>query len=1098
MLFGLLGPLAAWGEDGETVRVPEAKVRMLLAILLINEGQPVSTARLIEYLWDEDVPANPASALRTKVSILRRQLARLDARGRQLLVSTPAGYRLDVEPDRVDVTQFQDITNRAYESKDPQDRASRLAEALALWRGPALADFSEHDFAQGTITRLEEKRLTTIEEWAEARLLLGEHSLLVGDLNDLVVRHPMRERLRAAHMLALYRTGRQSAALASYADLRSRLGKEFGLDPGAQVSALHESILANAPELEPAAPPVTSVPRPRINVPSALTKLIGRAAAVHAVKSLVASDRLVTLTGPGGVGKTRLAQEVAHQLAAEFPDGVWLVELAEMRGRTAQGGRPSVTEVAETVAATLDLRDNIGRIGGLPLDTPSNVLTKLGAAVRGKDMLLVLDNCDHLIEPVAELADMSLRSSPELRVLATSREPLGLLGEVVWSVLPLELPETGEGTPEKLLQDSSAVQLFVERARAAVAGFTLNGDNVQAVTALCHKLDGIPLALEIAATSLRVLNPHELLARLDDRLALLDHGPRGAPPRQQTLRAMIDWSWQVLDEPERAVLRRLALLKSGWTVESAETVTAFGDIAKPQVFPLLARLVNRSLVATVRCTSTGTRYRLLGAVTAYSLERLEEADEFEETQRLRDLHYAGLCERALPHLRGLGQNEWLRRLDADLLNTRAALESALRAEEPVLALRMVNALSWYWLLRGRLDEARRWTSLALARVTEPSSESAVASAWQAGFTMLVGAEPDGPERTAEVLRNFEEFPDEHDLALAEWFLGYAHLSTGNIDDSESLVLSALRRFNKLRDQWGVAVALSTRSLHGIFRSDWRAAQRNGEISERFFRELGDRWGRLQALDTLASLAEISGDYVRAGRLNREALHIAEELGLWSEFSHSLSRLGRVALLEGTYAQADELHERAARLAREQSDHLGERYAEIGLALSARRQGELDVAEERLWRLHQRGSNGSPDHSDALVLGELGFIAELRGDSAESTRHHLEGYRVANRLGDPRAVALALEGLAGARVVAGHFEDAAQLLAAAEAARKSVKVPLPKAERADVDRIEAAVRDRLDHRTLSEVWRQGARLSPEACLRLILGIDDSPSALPLCS
>lgn len=1070
---------------------------MLLAILLINEGQPVSTARLIEYLWGEDVPANPASALRTKVSILRRQLARLDPRGRQLLVSTPAGYRLNVEPDRVDVTQFQDITNRAYESKDPQDRASRLAEALALWRGPALADFSEHDFAQGTITRLEEKRLTAIEEWAEARLLLGEHSLLVGDLNDLVVRHPMRERLRAAHMLALYRTGRQSAALASYTDLRSRLGKEFGLDPGAQVSALHESILANAPELEPAAPPVTSITRPRINIPSALTELIGRAAAARTVKSLIASDRLVTLTGPGGVGKTRLAQEVAHQLAAEYPDGVWLVELAEMRGRTAQGGRPSVSEVAETVAATLDLRDNIGRVGGLPLDTPSNVLTKLGAAVRGKDMLLVLDNCDHLIEPVAELADTLLRFSPKLRVLATSREPLGLLGEVVWSVLPLELPETDEGTPEKLLQDSSAVRLFVERAKAAVAGFTLNRDNVQAVTALCHKLDGIPLALEIAATSLRVLDAHELLARLDDRFALLDHGPRGAPPRQQTLRAVIDWSWQVLDEPERAVLRRLALLKSGWTVESAETVTAFGDIAKPQVFSLLARLVNRSLVATVR-SSTGTRYRLLGAVTAYSLERLEDADEFEETQRLRDLHYTGLCERALPHLRGVGQNEWLRRLDADLPNTRAALESALRAEEPVLALRMINALSWYWLLRGRLDEAHRWTSLALARVTEPSPEAAVASAWQAGFTMLVGAEPGGPEHTAEVLRNFKEFPDEHNLAFAEWFLGYAHLSTGNIDDSEALVLSALRRFNKLRDQWGVAVALSTRSLHGIFRSDWRAAQRNGEISERIFRELGDRWGRLQALDTLASLAEISGDYVRAGRLNREALHIAEELGLWSEVSHSLSRLGRIALLEGAYAQADELHERAARLAREQSDHLGERYAEIGLALSARRQGELDMAEERLWRLRERGPGGSPDHSDALVLGELGFIAELRGDPAESTRLHLEGYRVAHRLGDPRAVALALEGLAGARVVAGHFEGAAQFLAAAEAARKSVKAPLPDAERADVDRIEAAVRDRLDLRSLSEVWRQGARLSPQECVRLILGIDDSPAALPLCS
>ncbi|MFP3992299.1 BTAD domain-containing putative transcriptional regulator [Streptomyces sp. E11-3] len=637
MRFGILGPLAVWTADGEPLVVPESKVRTLLAALLVDPGQVVSSDRIVEDLWGGRPPSNPSGALQTLVSRLRRLLAR-DG-GHDLVVHRAPGYLLRVPVEAVDAERFVALTARARRSTGPRERARMLAEALGLWRGPAFADFADEPFTRAAVARLQEQRLLALEEQAEARLELGEHSVLAGELADLTERHPLREQLRAAHMRALYGAGRPSEALDSYHALRRRLDDELGLEPGAELVALHQEILQHAPGLR--AEPTLAPPRPRTNLPTPVTGLVGRSDSVAKVRALLETGRLVTLTGPGGVGKTRLAVEVAAQAAESFADGAWLVELAAQTGPARPARAGSADDVAEVVAAPLGIRvdttQGTGSASGRLID-----------ALRTQRLLLVLDNCEHLTAPTAMLTEALLHHAPGVRVLATSQEPLDICGEHLWSVPPLDLPGLA-GDPSALWR-SSAVRLFVARAMAASPGFALRDDNARAVAAICRRLDGIPLALELASSRVRVLGVRELAERLDDRFRLLTGGHRGAPARQQTLRAMMDWSWELLTAAEQIVLRRLAVHSDGCTLEAAEAICS-GDGVKPaQVVDLLARLVDRSLVLVTH-GSDGPRYRLLESVAAYCLEHLS-ATEYQRVRRAHARYYASFAERADPFLRG--------------------------------------------------------------------------------------------------------------------------------------------------------------------------------------------------------------------------------------------------------------------------------------------------------------------------------------------------------------------------------------------------------------------------------------------------------------
>ncbi|WP_329092431.1 MULTISPECIES: BTAD domain-containing putative transcriptional regulator [unclassified Streptosporangium] len=1125
MRFGVLGPLAVWTTSGEPVAIPGLKVRTLLADLLVHEGRPVPADRLIDDLWGDDPPGNPAGALAAKVSQLRRVLEDAEPGCRDLVARHPAGYVMRADTD---VAGFLRLLDEAALAGDPSARAALLADALASWRGPAFADFGDEPFARPAIARLEERWLTAQEDRAEVRLELGEHVRLAGELGDLLAAHPLRERLRAAHMRALYRSGRQSEALDSYEELRVLLAGELGLDPGSDLVALHRAVLAQDPAL---AAPGPLPDRPGTNLPAPLTDLVGREEAVAGIRALLEAERLVTLTGPGGVGKTRLAVETARQLTGSAPpgivrDGVWLVELAAL---DRPGDEDAVHRLAEMIMTVLDVQDIAGA-------APVTAADRLTEALRPRRLLLVLDNCEHVVEPVAELAGALLRAAPGLRILATGQEPIALPGEVVWSVPPLEVP--GRAVDDiPALERTASVRLFVARASAVTQGargFALDADTAPAVATLCRRLDGIPLALELAATRVPVLGVHGLVARLDDRFRLLSTGHRGVPPRQQTLTAMIDWSWDLLTDAERAVLRRLAVHADGCTMEAAEAVCAEDDLPAADVLDLVARLVNRSLVVMVD-GADGPRYRLLESVAAYCVERLQHSGEYERVRRRHLRHYTGLAERAEPRLYEADQRRWLRRLDSDAANLRAALNAAVRDGDAGGALRLVGAMAWYWFLRGRLTEAHRSLAAALAVPGGPpgavpgGDESgtvrdhapdtlldrepdiadgsggvpfaalrARALTWKAVIVFLRGdvAVADREELRRTALEAYEDAGDPGGRARAWWILAYAGVDLGDLSAAGDLLDRALPAFEALGDRWGTAATLALRAKLAHVRGDLDGLGRDGERSARIFGELGERWGQLESGGWLGALAEMTGDLDRAERLQRDGMRLAEELGLWTEFAGRLGWLGWIALQRGDYARAAESSERSLRLAVEQGHRPGQTFARMGLAFAARRDGRLDVAETHLRDVLDGTppDAGEPPPYLPMVVTELGFVAELRGDAATALTLHLSALDLVARFDGARAMTVSVYGLAGALAVAGHHDRAARLLGAGAAALASGSMPLTPLESGDIDRITARIRDALGEERFATESGRGASLTAEQ-IRSLAVIPDTAASSP---
>ncbi|MEV0389590.1 BTAD domain-containing putative transcriptional regulator [Nonomuraea sp. NPDC050643] len=1115
MRFGVLGPLAVWTDAGDAVTIPGLKVRALLVDLLVHEGHPVSVDRLVDDLWGAEPPNNAAGALQVRVSQLRKAFEDAESGGKNLVVSRAPGYLLRSDDGAVDAVRFAGLLSRAEAADSPRTKAGLLADALALWRGPAYADFADEEYTRSAIVRLEEQRLSALEQHAEARLELGEHGLLVGELGDLVARHPLRERLRAVHMRALYRAGRQSEALAGFAELRERLAEELGLDPGPELAALHQAILGQDPALSvPAERPVT-------NLPASLSKLIGRDEALAEVCGLVREERLVTLTGSGGVGKTRLALEAANRLVDGFADGAWLVALDQ-----------ASRSPAEAVMAALDIREDtspmapdsgavaseqagvsgradtfgqagdagrargvahaaVARAGGV---AEAALAGRLAAVLRPRRTLLVLDNCEHVVEQVAELAEMLLRSCPDLRILATSREPLAVDGEVLWSVPPLDVPTSADLAA---MARSDAVRLFVTRAAASARGFALDAGNAQAVAQLCRRLDGIPLALELAATRVRALGVKGVVARLDDRFRLLASGQRGAPARQQTLMAVIDWSWDLLPDEERVVLRRLAAHADGCTLEAAESVCAMADEPAPadtrnsaagtgvglDVLDLLARLVDRSLVVVVDGPA-GVRYRLLESVSEYCRARMADAGELDRVRRAHLRHYLALAVQAEPELYGHEQRDWLLRLDAEAANMRAALDTAVAAKDAGVAARLVNALAWYWFLRGRLAEGSRALAAALAvpepdgkpvpeadgepAVPEPAGEGdaearARAAGWRAGFALMIGEQVEWEPVLAAIR-------DPGARARAELFIG---LHVQDMPTGQELTERALDTFREVGDRWGIATALSRQAMDAFTLRDAEALERIAGESARLFTELGDRWGLLRATEWLASLAEMSNDAERANRLFGEGLRMAEDLGLWPEVATHIAWLGWVALHSREYDRAIELCDRALKLATAQGYLKGSTMAEMGLAYAARRSGRLEVAEPHLRHLLD-GLSRDPGDEPALhlpdTLIELGFLLELRGDLATAMELHTEALAAGLRIGDSRTAIGAVEGAAAA---AGPTDRSARLLGLADAARRHNRLPAGPSELQDIERATTRTREALGEEAFAAAYAQGA-------------------------
>jgi len=682
----LLGPVRAIGL-GREIALGGPKKRAVLALLLLEAGRVVPAGRLVEELWRGSPPRGAAVTLRSYVSRLRAVLGP-DA----VLEGSGGGYVITVRADDVDAGRFERLVaagQAALDAGEAVAAAGRFAEALGLWHGRALADVCEVGALALESARLEELRLAAVEGRIEADIALGRHARVIGELERLVAEFPVRERLWRLLVLALYRDERQADALAAYRRARAMLAAELGLEPGGELRRLEQAVLRQ--EVPEARPPS------RHNLPAPLTSFVGREADLVRLEWLLGQARLVTLTGPGGAGKTRLAVEAGTRAVELFPGGVWMADLAAIA---------SPELVAARVMEALGVRQD----GDMP------VLEALRYRLGSAETVLVLDNCEHLLDACAGLAGALLRSSPGLRVLATSREPLGLPGEVTYQVRPLAVPP--EDPDAEGAASAPAVRLFLDRASAARGGSLAEAGLGAAAGRICRKLDGLPLAIELAAARIGTLSAAEVEANLADRFRFLAYRRPAADRRHQALRAAMDWSYELLSPDERGVLGELSVFAGSLGLAQAAEVCTGGDAAA--ALEVIDRLASKSLV-TAETAADGTRYRLLETVRQYAADRLAEAGG---TQAAGDRH-------VLAFLRLAGRERRLPVLSRDHDNFRAALEWSL-AQGRQGGPRLAHALGGFWLARGLLAEGRNWLERALA---SPLADQGL----RAGLLRLLGA-----------------------------------------------------------------------------------------------------------------------------------------------------------------------------------------------------------------------------------------------------------------------------------------------------------------------------------------------------------------------
>ncbi|HVW41891.1 MAG TPA: BTAD domain-containing putative transcriptional regulator [Amycolatopsis sp.] len=976
MWFGVLGPVVARAADGVEIAVGGARPRALLARLLLDAGRVVGTETLIDGLYGEEPPGGAVNALQAQVSRLRRKL------GVSIELS-PAGYRLAVDPADVDLHRFVALARegrQALVAGEHGAAARLLDEGLALWRGPALADV-EAPFAEPQAARLEEARLDAVEERAQARLAMGDAAGLVAELRDLGAAHPLRERLHALLIRALTADGRQAEALTMFEDARRTLADELGADPSPGLADAHLAALRAEPLRTTA-------------VPAQLTSFVGREDELKRVEEALATARLVTLTGPGGAGKTRLAIEVAGPEAC-------FVDLAPLRAGS---------EVTQAVLDALGLREQ-GLFAGPGQPDP---VRRLVSALADRPLLLVFDNCEHVIDDAAGLVHRLLTGCPGLRVLATSREPLGITGEAL-----CPLPPLGE---------APAVRLFADRAAAASPDAELD---TAVVRRICAALDGLPLAIELAAARLRTIPLAELETRLSDRFRLLSRGSRTAAPRHQTLRAVVAWSWELLAPAERELVRRLAVFAGGTTVESAARICGVSEADAEEV---LTGLADKSLIEV-----HGGRFSMLETVRAYAHDRLTESGEFDTVARRHAEYFLDLARTADPHLRRAEQLTWLARLTAEHANLRAALRWAVDADQD-LALRLVGALTSYWRLRGVLTEVVPLAAALLERLGERTppglEEEYVLTVLSAG-----PSEVEGHRRRAEVIMRTLNWPLRQPHLLIAWAL-YA----GPPDPAEPPTPMQVQ-FASVDDAWFRALAHFSQSYLRLFNGEVEAAAPDFLASLAGFREVGDRWGMAQVLDGLATVADLTGDWARAVELTDEGIDLLAQLGALEDLAELWARRGDRLRHAGDFDAAQTGYERAAELARHGGVPAVEAAAYLGLGLLARSRG--NPADARRWcerALDRCGDDWLGTGARSRTLTALGWVALAEGSLPEAFARHREalGLALGGQFGFE--VAEAVEGLAGATLLAGNRAEAAYLLGLAEGLRGRAPVGDPEVTR----------------------------------------------------
>ena len=1030
----MLGPFEVRTDDGVFADVPGARLRGLLIALALEPGHAVPKATLVDWIWGERPPSGAANALQRLVSRLRKALPE------GLIEGQTDGYRLTVEPDAVDAVRFEHLVGQARNDEDPR-RIRLLREALALWRGAAMQGVGLQDSAafDAAVTRLERLRLTAMEDRFDAEVSLGHGAELVTELTDLVAAHPVRERLVAALMRALVAAGRDAEALLVYQRTREALADALGVDPSPELSALHVALLRG--ELG------RREENRKTNLRAELTSFVGKDADVAAVRELIAEHRLTTLIGPGGSGKTRLAAETARTLLRDLPDGAWLVELAAIG---ADG------DVAQSTLAALGLRDAL--LGEAPHAEP---MDRLIAAIREREALLILDNCEHVIESAAAFAHRVLGECQRLRILATSREPLGITGEALWLVEPLALPEEDASPGE--IESSPAVQLLRDRAGAVRRDLALDARTLSMMARVCRALDGMPLAIELAAARLRTMSLDQLAHRLDDRFRLLTSGSRTALPRHKTLRAVVDWSWELLTDAERMVLRRLAVFSGGASLEAAEWVCVGDGVEQEQVLELLTSLAEKSLLLAEG--DSAPRYRMIGTIKEYAAHRLAEAGESDFARRAHLAYFTELAETAEPHLRRAEQLEWLATLETEHDNIGSAMRGALAAGEAHAAMRLAAGAGWYWWLGGHRAEGIELIAAATTIPGEVADE--IRAMVYALVVMFVSSGRGDQYQAAEWIHEAYRFSQRSQRRNP--LLGLV-VPLERMLQAPDAFLPAWESLLDNEDPWVRALArLQLGKMRIVLGQGGRDADAYLETALAEFRAIGERWGISFALTELADRIAVRGEFAGACEYYEQAIAVLTEVGAIEDVIRMRSRQAQLYWLLGDEDSS------AAGIAEAQ------RYAERVTWPDALAELALSKAELARWGGHAEeayqqlgvattmlGDEAERADIRAVTHDLLGYLAD---DLSEARAHRAAACQAATEAGHAPLIAQVLVGVADLALRRDQYEQAARLLAASAGVRG-----LPDRSHPDVARIEQAARRRLGEARFAEATQEGAQAS----------------------
>lgn len=1060
----LCGEFRVWrGKDELTPTLSRlGKPKTLLKIFVTHAGRLFSQDELIELLWP-DAPADASAVnLRKRISELRKALEPELSRGSQsqYILTRPGGYCFNAQASyTTDILEFM----QAWEEGQCLGNAGQFGQAIceyeraiALTQGEFLAEDRYEEWTLALRERWHELMLKTLSRLAQCYAQLREYHRALEQCRKMLELTPTREEIYRQKMLYHYLAGEESEAVRTYQMCVETLKRELNLQPSPETRALYEQILKRAVS----APP----PLALHNLPHELTSFIGREREISQIKQLLFSARLLTLTGPGGCGKTRLALKVAADLVYDFRDGVWLIELAALT---------DPTTVAHRVSTVLGLRD--------PPARPA--IETLLEHLKAKNILLVLDNCEHLVQACAHCAETLLKACPNLQIMATSREALGVRGETIFPVPALSMPSAGKPLPTpKVLQQYEAISLFVERAQALVPGFVLDKQNAPAVVQICRRLDGLPLAIELAAARVKTLTVQQIAARLDDSFRLLGEGSRTALPHQQTLQTMMDWSFNLLSTPEQALLRRLSVFSGGFTLEAAESVCAGEGIETQEVLSLLTHLVDKSLVKTEEDQDAEMRYGLLETVRQYAREKLREAGE-EQSVYARYLDfYIKLMAQAWDAIGGPDEALWLERLEREHDNVRAALSWALETERVEAALRLAKTLWVFWDVRGYRSEGRTWLERVLAHAQGLRTELYARVLTGAG--RLACAQGDYPEARSlfqQALEIYQELSDKRGIASSWVNLGLVASMQGNHSQARAFYEKALALHREIGNLYGVATALG--NLGGVAweQGEYATAKAYYEDELALWRQLREPEGIAGSLSALGGLAQLEGDYDRAVTLFEESLAMQRKLGNKGSIAYVLSSLGSVAYDRGDYSRARSRYEESLQIRRELGDKQGVGYSLNSLGSVAVRQGEYEQArslfEESLSLFRQMGVRGGI----AGALSGLASVAYYQKEYDRAGFLYKESLRLRREGGEKPNMIECLEGLASVARARRQPQRAVTLLAAAQAVREALGLRRAPCESSDYERELTELQAELGLESFASLWATGQKMSLERAI-----------------